>query len=78
MNSVQLFKQAKNKADALPKIVRTPLMIQSVMMAEISLWISNQDYSMALGYNGDKATAILNTANTAIEMIMNYMRDEIL
>jgi hypothetical protein len=78
MNATQLFKQAKSKADQLPMIVRTTLLISSVMLADVAQWVSNQDYSMSLGYNGDKAVAIRKTANDAIDMIGNYMREEIL
>jgi hypothetical protein len=78
MNATQLFKQAKGKADQLPNIVRTPLLISAVMLADVSQWVSNQDYSMSLGYNGDRAIAILKTANETIDMIGNYMREEIL
>ena len=78
MNATQLFKQAKDKADKLPMIVRTPSLINAVMMADVAQWVSNQDYSMSLGYNGDKAVSILKTANDVIDMIFNYMREEIL
>jgi hypothetical protein len=78
MNATQLFKQAKGRADQLPNIVRTPSLISAVMMADVAQWVSNQDYSMSLGYNGDRAIAILKTANDAIDMIGNYMREEIL
>ena len=81
MNSAQLYKQAKAKADQLPKIVRTPLMIQSVMMADVSQWISNQHYgtdSPSDYFDGEMALAILKTANEAIDMIQDYMHKEIL
>ena len=78
MDSKQLFKQAKTKADALPRIVRTPILIQSVMRAEIAQFIWDQEYDVICGYDGDRAKAILATATGAIELIDDYMREHIL
>lgn len=78
MDSKALFKKAKSKADGIPMVYRTPLLISNTMMAEVAQWISNQDYSMALSFDGDRAISILKTANEAIDMIGDYMREEIL
>jgi hypothetical protein len=71
MNSKDLFKQAKAKADKLPSIVKTPLLIESVMLADVARWISFQDESV----NSD---SIIKTANDAIELINDYMASKIL
>jgi hypothetical protein len=78
MNATQLFNQAKSKANQLPMIVKTPTLISAVMRAEIAQFIFNQDYDLHLGFDGDKAISILNTANEAMELVFDYMRKEIL
>jgi len=78
MNATQLFQKAKSRADALPKIVRTPLLIQAVMRAEIAQFIFDQEYDIMCGYDGDKAKSILSTANNAIDLIDDYMREHVL
>ena len=78
MDAKQLFATAKREADCLPNIVKTPALTSAVMEAVVARWISNQDYSMSLGFNGDRAIAILKTANDAIDLIGNYIREEIL
>jgi len=79
MNSKQLFKQAKDKADQLPSIVRTPKLIQAVMLAEVANWLDVQHFDFdALAPDADMALSIFKTARTAIDLIHDYMRDEIL
>ena len=79
MDAKQLFKQAKDKADQLPSIVRTPKLIQAVMLAEVANWLDAQHFDFdALAPDADRALSIFRTARTAIDLIHDYMRDEIL
>ena len=79
MDAKQLFKQAKGKADQLPNIVKTPKLIQAVMLAEVSQWLYSQHFDFdALAPNAELALSIFKTSHDAIDMINDYMRDEIL
>lgn len=71
MNAKELFNQAKAKSDKLPKIVRTPLLIESVMLAEVSKWLSFQDETTS-------CDSIVKTANAAVDLINDYIGKEIL
>lgn len=79
MNAKDLFKQAKAKADELPGIVRTPKLIQAVMLAEVALWLDSQYFDFdALAPDTNLALSIFKTATSAINLINDYMREEIL
>jgi hypothetical protein len=79
MDAKQLFKQAKGKADQLPSIVKTPVLIQAVMLAEIAQWIDSQHFDFdAMAPNAELALSIFKTSRDAIDMIRDYMRYEIL
>ena len=79
MDAKQLFKQAKGKADQLPNIVKTPTLISAVMLAEVEQWIDNQHFDFdALAPNAELALSIFKTSRDAIDMIRDYIRDEIL
>jgi hypothetical protein len=43
LNSKELFKQCKAKAENLPELIATKEMLKTVMMAEISQWIYNAE-----------------------------------
>jgi len=79
MDAKQLFKQAKGKADQLPSIVKTPKLIQAVMLAEVAQWIDSQHFDFdVLAPDANMALAIFTTARNAIDLIHEHMRCEVL
>ena len=78
MNAKELFKKATERVSDIPLIVRTPFLTATIMRAEVSRFISNQEYDAMSGYDGDRAKAILKTANEALAMIDEYIRQEII
>lgn len=78
MNAKELFKKARERVSDIPLIVRTPFLTVTIMRAEVSSFISNQEYDAMSGYDGDRAKAILKTANEALAMIDEYIREEII
>ena len=79
MNAKDVFLRAKAQADKLPKIVRTPILIQATMLAEVATWLDAQHFNFeALAPDADRALALFTTARDAIDLVRDYIRDEIL